>query len=94
MKKLRENIDRWLDKFEDRWHGLPLRKQHRCLLYIFSGYFILSVVVVTKVCMDAGRHEKGMAIEHIDNPVLKKEKPKVLSKDSLFIILKNKAHGK
>jgi len=71
MKKLKNNIDKWLDKQDKRWQGLPVGKQHRYALYFFVIYLLLTATVIVKIWDDAGTSQKGIAIEPIENPVLK-----------------------
>lgn len=71
MKKLKTNIDKWLDKQDKRWQALPVRKQHRYALYIFAVYLLLTAVVIAKILDGTGASQKGMVIEPIENPALK-----------------------
>ncbi|MDN3706675.1 nitrogen regulatory IIA protein [Myroides ceti] len=92
MKKLRENMDRFFDKLDDRWRALPLAKQHQYTLYFFVGYLLLTVGVVAKVWYDTGKSKNDMSIEHIENPVLKKNESPVRLQDTLSTILKNQIY--
>jgi hypothetical protein len=78
MKTIRINIDKWFDKQDKNWRALPLKRQRRYTLYFFAGYLLLTVVVIFKVWYDTGKPNSSMAIEHIENPVLKKEKAAAL----------------
>lgn len=69
MKKLKTNMDKWLDKQDKRWQALPVRKQHRYALCFFVIYLLLTAVVIAKI-LD-GTSQKGMVIEPIENPTLK-----------------------
>ncbi len=71
MKKLKTNMDKWLDKQDKRWQALPIRKQHRYTLYFFAVYLLITAVVIAKILDDAGTSQKGMVIEPIENPALK-----------------------
>lgn len=90
MKNLRTMISNRLDKLDERWRALPLKKQHRYTLLLFSGYALLSVFVILKVCYDVGKANGSISIEHIENPVIKK--PAAIPQDSISIILKNKMY--
>ena len=72
MKKLRANMDRYFDKLDERWQALPVRKQHQYTLYFFVGYLLLTTGVIFKVWYDTSKSGNDMIIEHIENPVLKK----------------------
>lgn len=92
MKKLRASIDVWVKKIDLRWRELPLKKQHRYTLYFFLGYLILTIGVILKVWIDTGKPDNGLVIEHIINPVIKKEESTKPLQDSLSIILKKKMY--
>ena len=83
-------MDRYFDKLEDRWRAMPLRKQHRYTLYLFIGYFLMTTGVIFKVWYDTSKFGNNMAIEHIENPVLKKSERPAKLQDTLSTILKNK----
>lgn len=88
MKKLRTHMDKWFEKLDERWRTLPLSKQHKYTLYFFAGYLLLTVGVIFKVWYDASKSNNDMAIEHIENPVLKRKGSPTLLKDTLSTILK------
>ncbi|GAA0886487.1 hypothetical protein GCM10009120_50860 [Sphingobacterium siyangense subsp. cladoniae] len=92
MKKLRANMDRYFDKLDHRWRELPLRKQHKYTLYFFVGYLLLTVAVIGKVMYDTSKSGNDMVIEHIENPVLKKNESPARLQDTLSTILKNQIY--
>lgn len=83
-------MDRYLDRLDERWRALPLRKQHQYTLYFFVGYLLLTAVVISKVWYDTKKSGNSIIIEHIENPVLKSENPARLQ-DSVSTILKKEA---
>ena len=89
MKKLRANMDRYFDKLDDRWRALPLRKQHQYTLYLFVGYLLLTAGVIGKVFYDTSKSRNGIVIEHIENPVLKKNGSPPRLQDTVSTIFKN-----
>jgi hypothetical protein len=91
MKTIRINMDRWFDKQDERWRALPLERQRKYTLYLFAGYVLLTSAVILKVCYYMAKSDNKMVIEHIDNPVLKKESP-ASRKDTLSTILKEKIY--
>lgn len=92
MKKLKANLDRYFDQLDDRWRELSVRKQHQYTLYFFLGYLMLTAGVIAKVWYDTGKSENDMKIEHIENPILKKNGNPASLQDSISIILKNKIY--
>ena len=92
MKKLRANIDRYFDKLEERWQALPVRKQHQYTLCFFVGYLLLTAGVIFKVWYDTSKSGNDMIIEHIENPVLKKNGSPARLQDSVSTILKNRIY--
>jgi H+/Cl- antiporter ClcA len=92
MKKLRTNMGKWFEKLEESWRTLPLSKQHKYMLYFFLGYLLLTTGVIFKVWYEIRKSSKDIAIEHIENPVLKKKVSPALLQDTLSTILKNKIY--
>lgn len=92
MKKLRANMDRYFDKLDERWRELPLRKQHQYTLYFFVGYLLLTMAVIGKVMYDTSKSGNDIIIEHIENPVLKKNESPVRLQDTLTTILKDRIY--
>lgn len=74
MKKIRANIDRWLEGLDKSWEQMPLVKQHNFILYFFSGYVMLTAVVIFNVCYTSIQRSSDIEIRHIETPaVIKKE---------------------
>ncbi|MBM7421298.1 MULTISPECIES: nitrogen regulatory IIA protein [Chryseobacterium] len=92
MKKLKANMDRYFDKLDERWQALPMRKQHQYTLYFFVGYVLLTAGVIGKVMYDTSKSGNDMVIEHIENPVLKKNESPARLQNTLSTILKNKIY--
>lgn len=92
MKKLRTNIDTWFNKLDMQWRALPVQQQYKYLLYCFLVYLILTIAVILKVWYDTGKSNHRLAIEHIENPVVKKKESAVLWQDSLLKNKKNRRH--
>ncbi|WP_115170690.1 nitrogen regulatory IIA protein [Sphingobacterium spiritivorum] len=88
MKKLRTTMDSFFDRMDQRWRALPTGKQHRYTLYFFVGYLLLTAGVVAKVWYDTGKSKNDMHIEHIENPVLKKNESPTRLQDTLTTIFK------
>jgi hypothetical protein len=91
MKTIRINIDKWFDKQDKSWRALPLNKQRRYTLYLFSVYLLLTIGVILKVCYDMAKSDNRMVIGHIENPAGKKESP-ASKGDTLSTILKEKIY--
>nr|WP_288834401.1 nitrogen regulatory IIA protein [uncultured Flavobacterium sp.] len=92
MKKLRVNLDTWFNKLDMKWRALPVQQQYRCLMCCFLCYLILTLAVILKVWYDFEKSKHSLAIEHIENPVVKKKESAISIQDSLLKIIKNKSH--
>ncbi|KVV15049.1 nitrogen regulatory IIA protein [Flavobacterium sp. TAB 87] len=92
MKNLRVNMDKWFDRLEENWLALPIRKQHKCILYFFLGYVLLTAGVIFKVWYDTRMSGNNMIIEHMENPGLKKKKSPATLQDTIYTIIKNKTY--
>lgn len=85
-------MDRFFDRQDERWRSLPVGKQLLYTLYFFVGYLLLTVGVVAKVWYDTKQSKNDMHIEHIENPVLKKNESPVRLQDTLTTILKDRIY--
>lgn len=92
MKELREKINAWFDTLDTRWRELPLQQQYRYLMCCFLGYLVLTIAVILKVWYDFEKSNHSLAIEHIENPVVRKKEFTISLQDSMFKIIKNKKH--
>ena len=89
MKNLRTTINNWFDKLDGQWRAMPVKKQHRYTLLLFSGYALLSIIVLLKVCYDVAQPDNTMTIEHIEN-LIRQNNSSVSPQDSIKTILKGK----
>lgn len=93
MNNLRKKIMDRFDKLNRMWQVLPTKKQRYYTLLILAGYTVLTLLVITKVCFDLGKSKDSINLEHIENPVIKKDGSTTLPADSITKILKNNIHG-
>jgi len=82
MKYLRTTISKWFDKLNGQWRAMPVKKQHRYTLLLFSVYALLSIIVLVKVCHDVAKPDNTIRIEHIENPVIRQGKSSAIRKDN------------
>jgi hypothetical protein len=92
MKNLRTTIDKYFDKLDERWQALPIQKQHQYMLYFFVGYLLLTAGVFGKIWYETSTSHNEIGIEHIKNPVLKKNESPAKLQDTLSTILKNQIY--
>lgn len=85
-------MDRYFDKLDERWRVLPIQKQHQCMLYFFVGYLILTAGVIGKVWYETSKSHNDIGIEHIENPIHKKNESPTKLQDTLTTIYKNKIY--
>lgn len=88
MKKLRANIDQWLERLDKQWDEMPIRRQHRIILYFFAAYALLTAVVIFNVCRDTATARNSLNVEHIENPAPQGKESPAQMQDSLKPILK------
>ena len=82
MKNLRTSINSWFGKLNEQWRAMPVKKQQRYTLLLFSVYTVLSIVVLVKVCYDVAKPDNTNEIDHIENPVIRQDKSPVTGKDN------------
>lgn len=66
MKKLRDKIEQSFLKAEDRWKVLPLERQQFLTKVFFGTYVLLTIIVITGICISTGQRNNTMSIKHID----------------------------
>jgi hypothetical protein len=87
MKKLRAAIDQWLEGLDKNWEAMPVKKQHRVILYFFAAYVTLTTISILNVCRGKADAGNNPAAQHIQNPAgFEKGNPK--QQDSLKRISK------
>ena len=74
MKKLRTTMDGYFDRLDRKWRALPVKRQRRYTLIFFLAYLLLTAAVITGVCYDVKKNEKGIAVDPIENPIIKRSK--------------------
>src|SRR5690554_5693592 len=87
MKNLRTTINNWFDKLDGQWRAMPVKKQHHYTLLLFSAYALLSIIALLKVCYDVAQSDNTLTIEHIENPINRKNNSSVSPQDSIEIII-------
>lgn len=92
MKKVRIKIKRHLDNLDSRWEELPIEKQHKYLLYFFTGYLLLTIAVIVNTWTDTAESQNSLEVGHIETPAPSEKKSPVRPGDTLKIILKNKIY--
>ena len=88
MKKLRADIDNWLEGLDKNWEAMPIRRQHQVVLYFFAAYVLLTAVIIFNVCRDTAYAKNTLDVEHIQNPAQPEQESRASVKDSLKPILK------
>jgi hypothetical protein len=92
MKKLRTDMDKWFEKLDEHWRALSLRKQHNYTLYFFVSYLLLTAGMIGKVWYETSNSRNDIGIEHIENPIHKKNASPTKLQDTLTTIYKNKIY--
>ena len=88
MKKLRANIDQWLDRLDKNWETMPIKMQHQVILYFFTAYVLVTAVVIFNVCRDTAAQKNTLPVEPIENPAPSGKESAKHQQDSLQPILK------
>lgn len=65
MKKLKDKIEKFVLKTEERWKDLPLQRQRLLTKLFFGSYVLLTAVVVANVIISTSRSKNTMSIKHI-----------------------------
>lgn len=94
MKNLGRRINNWFEKLDVQWQAMPVKKQQRYTILLVISYALLSTIVILKVCYDVSKSDSSIIIEHIENPIIQKNKSLVYPLDSLSTILKRRNYGR
>lgn len=89
MKKLRKRWEEHLDKLDEKWQALPIKKQRLYILLFFILYALLSIGILFKVSRDLKSNTKSVAIEHIENPIGNGNSKKRIQLDTITTIKYN-----
>lgn len=71
MKKLRKQLEGYLDELDEKWQTLPIKKQRLYILLFFILYALFSIGILFNVNRDLKNNTKTVTIKHIENPVIK-----------------------
>ena len=88
MKKLRADIDQWLEGLDKHWEAMPIKRQHQVVVYFFAAYALLTAVVIFNVYRDTADARNSLSVEHIQNPAPKGNESPESIQDSLKPIFK------
>jgi len=66
MKKLRDKIENFVLKTEDRWKILPIDRQRLLTKVFLGGYCLLTVIVLIHIIVSTGQKSNTISIDHID----------------------------
>ncbi|WLD24309.1 nitrogen regulatory IIA protein [Flavobacterium dauae] len=83
MKNLRTKTERYFDRLDDLWRALPLRKQYRYTLFLFTAYLLLTAGVICSVWYHTSQSGNKTAVHSLDRTVVR---------DSLSTVFKNRIY--
>lgn len=66
MKKLRDTIEHYVLKAENRWKTLSVERQRYLTKVFFGGYVFLTLFIIVNVCITTCQRSNTMLIHHID----------------------------
>jgi len=70
---IRERLDLLKGRIECRWSAIPARKQRTLVLYLFSAYVAVTIIMIAATMYRHGNLQNG-EIQHIRNPIPLQEK--------------------
>ena len=68
MKKLKADIDQWLEGLDKHWEAMPIKRQHQVILYFFAAYALLTAIVIFNVYRDTAHARNSLAVIKNPNP--------------------------
>lgn len=66
MKKLKDTIEHYVLEMENHWKVLPVEKQRFLTKVFFSGYVLLTAIVIINVFVSTIQRSNRMPIQHIE----------------------------
>jgi hypothetical protein len=65
MKKIKDKIEHHILCTDRKWKALPEKRQRYFTKLFFTGYTVLTVLVLINICMSTGNKTNTMLIDHI-----------------------------
>lgn len=76
MKKLIIRIDRWIEMTENQWKAIPIKKQRVLTKLFFTGYTLLTLLIIFRIWANGTDGKDIPSIRHIStSPADLKIKP-------------------
>jgi len=88
MKKFKANLAQFMDRLNEEFRSLSLRRQRQYTIYYFIGYLLLTIAVIGNVWYDIRSSTKVSNTKDVDNGVLKINKYSRRLNDSVLTIKK------
>lgn len=77
MKKIRDKIERWILRADQKWKALPEKRQRLLTKLFLAGYCILTILVLISIFITTANNNNFMSISHIttisDHPAMKRQ---------------------
>lgn len=65
MKKIRDKIERWILRADQKWKALPEKRQRLLTKLFLAGYCILTILVLISIFITTANDNNTMSISHI-----------------------------
>lgn len=65
MKKIRDKIERWILRADQKWKALPEKRQRLLTKLFLAGYCILTILVLISIFITTANNNNTMSISHI-----------------------------
>lgn len=65
MKTLTLRIDRWIEKTESQWKAIPIKKQRVLIKLFFTGYTLLTILLMLRIWAEGSNGKDIPLIRHI-----------------------------
>lgn len=82
MKNSRDKIKNYVLKTEGRWKALPAKQQRLFTMIFFTGYIVLTIMVLISIWMSTANKSNKMFISHIST-VSDQNAVKKIAKDTI-----------
>ncbi|MEE1897022.1 hypothetical protein V1389_01655 [Flavobacterium rakeshii] len=76
MDKLIKAVQSQRENLEGYWKQLPADRKRKLVGYAFMLYCIITLIVIIQVIGQVGNNTQTVAIEHIENSVVKLQQEK------------------
>ncbi|UTG62099.1 hypothetical protein J2O09_03830 [Elizabethkingia anophelis] len=88
MKRIRDKIEYYALKADNRWKILPVKRQRLLTKLFFGGYALLTLLVIVSICISTSQRNNEISINHIDGITKNPQTKDTIQTDKINSLIK------